>query len=116
MPLWKRGGGKTVNYIPELTKLANENVNFSESNLLGGGSVCPQTGYTIAALLGTSSGVPFKMMINGNSMERYEEFLPGLVTLGDILEKEGYANYFYAVPMRILAAGNSFLRNMVIIN
>lgn len=38
--------------------------------------------------------MPFKSMINGNSMSNYAQFLPGLTTLGDILEKEGYANYF----------------------
>ena len=48
----------------------------------------------MGAILGTSSGVPFKSMIEGNSMSNYAQFLPGLTTLGDILSKEGYDNYF----------------------
>lgn len=88
------GGGKPVNYIPRLTELAESNINFSNGSQLGGGKVYSDCGYTIAAILATSSGVPFKSMIEGNSMSNYAQFLPGLVTLGDILEREGYSNYF----------------------
>lgn len=91
----EEGGGKPINYIPELTKLANENINFStNSDSFGGGTVCPGTGWTMGAIVGTSSGVPFKTMIDGNAAGRFAEFLPGLVTLGDILERAGYTNYF----------------------
>ena len=88
------GGGKAINYIPNLTELAENNINFSEGSQLGGGYVSPNCGFTVAAIVGTSSGVPFKSMIEGNSMDNYAQFLPGLVTLGDILSKEGYVNYF----------------------
>lgn len=88
------GGGKPINYIPELTELAENNINFSGNSQLGGGIVCPNCGFTMGAIVGTSSGVPFKSMIEGNSMSNYAQFLPGLTTLGDILSKEGYTNYF----------------------
>lgn len=88
------GGGKPVNYIPHLTELAQNNINFSNGNQLGGGGNASYCGFTIGAIVGTSSGVPFKSMIEGNSMSEYAQFLPGIVTLGDILEEEGYSNYF----------------------
>ncbi len=88
------GGAEPINYIPELTTLAKENISFSNTDKLGGGYCPVKTGWTMAAMLATSSGVPFNMPIGGNSMNEYEKFLPGLITLGDILEQEGYTNYF----------------------
>ena len=90
----EEGGGKSVNYIPCLTELAKNNVNFSNSSQIGGGIVTPGCGITVGAIVGTSSGVPLKSMIQANTMSEYAQFLPGLTTLGDILEKEGYTNYF----------------------
>lgn len=88
------GGGKAVNYIPELTALAEEYISISNTDKMGGVRQCTLTGWTMAALLGTTSGVPYKIPGDGNSSERYAEFLPGIMTLGDILQKEGYENYF----------------------
>lgn len=88
------GGGKTINYIPRLTSLAMSNINFSNGSQLGGGKVVRGCEFTTGAIVGTSSGVPFKSMVERNSMDNYGQFLPGLITLGDILEKEGYSNYF----------------------
>ena len=88
------GGGKPINYIPRLTEIAETNLSFSDNSQLGGGYVSPGCGFTMGAIVGTSSGVPFKSLIEGNSMSEYTLFLPGLTTLGDILQKEGYTNYF----------------------
>ena len=92
------GGGKPINYIPELTQLANEHVSISNKDKIGGTYPNERSGWTIAALLGATAGVPYK--IPGNelwgeaSAGQYTEFLSGLTTLGDILEKQGYQNYF----------------------
>lgn len=88
-----KGGAKEINYIPELTQLAEENWNFSDNEKVGGAHYYAG-GWTMAGLLASSSGVPYKLPIEGNSSGEYETFLPGLTTLGEILEKEGYANYF----------------------
>ena len=88
------GGGKLQNYIPELTLLAQNNINFSNSDKLGGALQSKLTGWTMAALLGTSCGIPFKLPIEGNDAELYSEFLPGVISLGDILSENGYNNYF----------------------
>lgn len=87
------GGAKAVSYIPELTLLAEENLNFSDNGGLGGAHNYAG-GWTMAGLLATSSGVPYKLPVEGNSSGEYESFLPGLTTLGEILKEEGYRNYF----------------------
>lgn len=88
------GGGKPLNYIPELTSLAQDNINFSNSDKLGGALPSKLTGWTMAALLATSCGIPFKLPIEGNDAEMYSDFLPGVISLGDILSENGYNNYF----------------------
>lgn len=90
----KAGGGKPEGYIPGLTKLAGENVNFSDDDNLGGAGACDGAGWTIAGLLASSSGVNYKLPIQINSADKYQEFLKGLVAIGDILEDAGYQNYF----------------------
>lgn len=88
------GGGKPFNYIPGLTELAFENVYFSNDEDLGGAGTCPDTGWTMAGLLASYSGINYQLPIGGNSAGDYESFLPGLTTMGDILEYNGYQNYF----------------------
>lgn len=84
------GGGKEINLVPELTQLAEENINFSESDMLGGGYVAVNAGWTVGGMVAQTSGLPLNVPIEGNSYGEYSEFLPGVVSLGDILEKEGY--------------------------
>ncbi len=86
------GGGEVVNYIPELTQLAEEGVNFSNTNALGGGYGIAGSAWTIAALLTYQTGVPYKLPVD--STVGYQEFLPGLEGMGEVLEENGYTNYF----------------------
>lgn len=88
------GGGKPENYIPELTELAFDNLFFSDDGDFGGAYDSNGTGWTMAALLASSTGVPYKLGINGNDAGQYTRFLPGLPSLGDILQENGYCNYF----------------------
>jgi phosphoglycerol transferase len=95
------GGIFDENYIVEMTNLAKNNVSFSQSDKIEGAAVSPASGWTIAALVSETSGMPLKLLkyddaYMDNSMGKYEYFLPGATTLGDILEKEGYKNYFMA--------------------
>ena len=97
----ENGGIFDVNYIPEMTALARENISFSHSELLEGAAVAPASGWTIAALVAETSGLPLKLFAYDeeradNTMEEYSYFLPGATALGDILEEEGYKNYFMA--------------------
>ena len=90
----EEGGGKPVNYIPNLTNLAQENISFSTTDKMSGLYQAPGTAWTMAALLSTTSGIPYLMPIEGNTAGEYDTILPGLTTMGEVLEKEGYKNYF----------------------
>lgn len=88
------GGKQEVNnYIPHLTELAN-NISFSNTELMGGWYSLGGTGWTMAALFSTASGVPFSFPIDGNSMSDRASFASGITTLGDFLNSEGYNQEF----------------------
>lgn len=88
------GGYQEINYIPNLTQLAKENISFSHNNLLGGANVTPGSGWTMGALLSTTAGVPFAFPVGANSMDTFENFAPGLTSLGDILNQFDYTQVF----------------------
>jgi len=88
------GGGKNINYIPNLTDLANQNINFSNNENMGGLYCSYGSGWTIAALLASTSGVSYKLPGYDNDGDKYEHFLPNVINLGDILYDNGYKNYF----------------------
>ncbi len=90
------GGVFPQNYIPELTRLAKENVSFSQSDLIEGSSVAPGCSWTIAGMVAQTSGMVCKLPLNYDMRNEYDFFLPGVVSLGEILQKEGYRNYFMA--------------------
>ncbi len=102
------GGLFDVNYTPELLKLAQENVSFSQSELYEGAAVAPACGWTMAGMVAQFSGVPLKLYKyedgNGadNSMGQYKSFLPGVTSLGELLEGQGYVNYY------VLGSGAAF--------
>ncbi len=87
----ENGGGYEVNYIPELTELAQENEDFSgDSFKLNGGYTMPSTTWTVAGMFAHSSGLPLSIPVGDNSMNQQETFLPKVVALGDVLEEAGY--------------------------
>ena len=88
------GNQEQHNYIPNLTELAFDNVSFSDTDLLGGWKSLGGTGWTMAALFSTASGVPFSFPIDGNSMSDRASFASGITTLGDILNSDGYHQEF----------------------
>ena len=92
----REAGGEqdTINYIPNLTALADKYISFSHNDKLGGSSLTTGSGWTMGALFSTTSGIPFSFPVEGNSMNGYQEFAPGVTALGDVLEKEGYNQVF----------------------
>lgn len=90
----REGGGKPVNYIPELTQLAEENLFFSDDEDLGGAGLASGAGWTMGALLSATTGVPYKLPVGGNDAGEYESFARGLKGLGEVLLENGYQNYF----------------------
>lgn len=90
----ENGGFYNKNYIPELVYLANNNISFSNTLKIGGANVVANSNWTIAALISQTSGVPLKSISNGNvEYENYEVFMPGVYSLGEILNDNGYKNY-----------------------
>ena len=87
----QNGGAYDTNYIPELTQLALDNEDFSgDSDVLNGSYTMPSATWTVAAMFAHSSGLPLSIPVERNSMDQQESFLPGVVTIGNILEEEGY--------------------------
>lgn len=93
------GGLQENSLIPRLTDLARSNLFFSDQTGENvGGFYSPiGTGWTIAALLASNSGVPFSFELGedgNNDMIYHRKFASGLTTFGDILESKGYRQEF----------------------
>ena len=88
------GGYVNSSYIPFLENLAMENTNFSNTEKLGGFYTPTGTTWTSGAMVGQTAGVPLKISVDKNAYRGYGEFLPGVYSLGDILNDNGYKNYF----------------------
>lgn len=85
----EHGGAQPVDLIPELTALSNDNISFRNSKLSGAYQL-PGTGWTIAAMVSQTAGIPLRIPVGNNSYGRYGFFLPGALNLGDILNSQGY--------------------------
>ena len=77
--------------INELKELKNENVDFNTEH---GAYTAGYTTWTMAAMLAQTAGIPLNLSFDGNSMSSFNTFFPGLYNLGNILEDNGYNNYF----------------------
>ena len=61
------GGAFKKNVIPELTKIAQDNEDFSgKDKKLNGGYSMPGTTWTMGAMFGQTSGLPLNISIDGN--------------------------------------------------
>lgn len=87
----ENGGAYNENYIPELTRIAKKNEDFSGADQeLNGSYALKYTTWTAAALFAHTSGLPLSIPIEDNSMDTQESFLPDMTALGDILEEQNY--------------------------
>lgn len=87
-----KGGAMDENLVSELYGLAKENVNFSQNSEVGGWTATARTNWTIASLIAQTSGMTVTTEEAGAGYTAGH--LPGAVTLGDILKKEGYYQAF----------------------
>lgn len=85
------GGYMDENLLEPLTELAQEGYTFSHTDNQFGGPVAT-TGCTwsVASMVNMNTGLPMKVPTGGNSYGVPGKFLPGAVTIGDILQAEGY--------------------------
>lgn len=87
------GGVSEDNLIPELTELSLKYENFGDkgSNILYGPTPVSQNAWTMASLVGQTSGIPINFGFDSVIMqEGVSEYLPGAYNLGDMLKREGY--------------------------
>ena len=91
----ENGGGFDENFIPQLTQLSENNVNFSDSDtVLNGAHSTNGTTWTMGGIFGSTSGLPLLVSIDGNSMDTQDTFFGNATVLGDILADEGYKQVF----------------------
>lgn len=94
----KNGGAFERKVVPNLEKIALNNINFSNTNKLGGAQM-PAAGssWTVAGMVSSSAGVPLKLPadMDNNGYSGYGSFLPGVYSLGEVLENNGYNNYLF---------------------
>lgn len=88
------GGMSEQDLIPEISKLAKQNLNFSDTNQLGGAYTPYGATWTIGAITAQTAGLPLKLSIGRNSLSEYSTFLGGAYTIGEVLENNGYHNFF----------------------
>ena len=68
------------------------------------------TGWTIGGLVGYLCGVPLRIpSVRGNSMSNYQQFLPGALSLMDILAAHGYELRFIQGSDRSFAGHERFM-------
>lgn len=93
------GGGMTRDLIPELTSLAQDNICFSGDGLLNGAHYVNGAEFTMGALVAQTSGVPInETLVSNDTLNSFwtseNNYLPGVYTIGDVLQSEGYNQEF----------------------
>ena len=76
------------NYIPELTKLAEENTSFDRFYQFLG------TQWTIAGIVDGMCGIPLKIPMKGVRLDLFKTFLPSSVCIPEILQSHDYNTGF----------------------
>lgn len=61
---------------------------------MGGFNQVSNTSYTMTGLLSLTSGIPLKIPVDWNVYKSKRESLPGVYSIGEILEDNDYRNYF----------------------
>lgn len=84
------GGALDYNVIPELYGLAKDNINFSNNSDVGGCMQITGATWTVGAMTAQTAGIPLKLPVDGNSYGEYSQFLPGVISITDILHNNGY--------------------------
>lgn len=82
--------------MPRLSELGEKNINFSNTENLGGALQIGLTGWTMAAMIAQTAGLPSKIDftndINNYGYDGYSSMLQGATSIGDILANNGYKN------------------------
>ncbi len=100
-----------ANLLPELSALANEGINFSDTNDLGGAMEVDGTQWTQAGLLAQTCGIPIELPIkDSNLFHPKGDFFPKAYCLFDILKAEGYDLTFLIGTNKQFAGMDRFVK------
>lgn len=102
--------GFDKNLLPYLSKAASENLNFSDTEEIGGAFPVEGTQWTIAGLVAQTCGLPLRMPIRANKYEQYAVFLPKAKCLPEFLKENGYILSFMQGSNISFAGMDVFLR------
>lgn len=84
------GGESSTNYMEPITNKTLDNLNFSDTDKIGGAIGVPGTTWTTGGMVAHTAGIPLKVNADITNDYRVSSLLKGATALGDILEKEGY--------------------------
>lgn len=91
---------------PNLVKLERESLSFSNIHQVWG------TGWTIAGIVGSQSGVPlYAVGRQNNDLNQLSSFLPNVKGVGNILKEDGYENIFIQGSKKAFAGNDKFLES-----
>lgn len=85
----ENGGAFDNSIIPELEEIAKNNLNFSNTDLLGGAYTLTSTSFTISSITASTTGTPVNIkLFDGYTKEK--PFMKNVKSLGNILSDNGY--------------------------
>lgn len=85
----ENGGAFDKSIIPELEKVAKDNISFSNSNLLGGAYTLTSTSFTISSITASTTGTPVNIKLF-DGYTKNKPFMRNVKSLGNILSDNGY--------------------------
>jgi phosphoglycerol transferase len=103
------GGNSKTNLMPEISKLAVDNINFSNTNKLGGALKLTNSNWTTAGMVTETSGLFLRLTPTKKNKSR--KFLGGLYSIGEILAKEGYSNTLMIGSDAVFGARDKYFRD-----
>lgn len=103
------GGGESQNLIPNLQKIATDNINFSFHSEFGGIEQVFGTRTTINGIVGYLCGIPLNIPLGYFETNKY--FLSSATCISDILKDLGYKQSFVAGTDFSFAGKRNFLQS-----
>lgn len=109
------GGIKSDNLIPNLTNLAlEEGIHFTDKKGLGGMKSLIGAGATASSMVAQTAGIPLIASKGSLSTNEYGskgiEFLPGVYSLGEVLDEEGYNQVLFIGSEAEFAGRDKYFR------
>lgn len=86
----QQGGSHPECILPGLYQLAQENINFSHNDAVGGLTEITGVEWTAASVLAQASGLPMLTPLDCNDSGLMKKVYPGAVTIWELLRENGY--------------------------